>query len=103
MTTPDLDQIDREKRDPYPRLKGRCPSCGHETLFRGENGYITCSWLKCRNPAAAHDLMVPDTTRENLKRAFYAGFASARSGSDDEAWERSEMRRQYDEEGSVKA
>lgn len=39
------------------RLKGRCPSCGHETLFYGSKGYITCSWLPCRNPGAVGDLL----------------------------------------------
>lgn len=39
-------------------LKGNCPACGNSTLFRGSKGYITCSWLKCPNPGAAHEAMV---------------------------------------------
>lgn len=45
------------KDDWGARLQGRCPSCGSETLFRGSNGYITCSLLGCKNPAAAYDLL----------------------------------------------
>lgn len=48
---------DRDKGTDFPRLKGHCPACGLTTLFRGSQGYITCSWLKCPNPGAAHDLL----------------------------------------------
>ncbi len=47
----------QEQEDSFPRLKGRCPNCGNDTLFRGSKGYITCSWLKCSNPGAATDLL----------------------------------------------
>lgn len=59
VTTPaPNDDEDRDKGTDFPRLKGQCPACGNETLFRGSKGYITCSWLKCSNPGAAHDAMV---------------------------------------------
>lgn len=33
-----------------PRIVTRCPSCGHQTLFIGSGGHLTCSWLECRDP-----------------------------------------------------
>lgn len=32
------------------RINTRCPVCGHQTLFIGSGGHLTCSWLKCPNP-----------------------------------------------------
>lgn len=32
------------------RIADRCPSCGHATLFIGTGGWITCSWLACKEP-----------------------------------------------------
>jgi hypothetical protein len=32
------------------RIIDRCPSCGHQTLFIGTGGYLTCSWLPCQEP-----------------------------------------------------
>ena len=35
------------------RVEGYCPmGCGR-TLFLGNSGYVTCSWLECSNPSAA--------------------------------------------------
>lgn len=31
-------------------IRNRCPACGHDTLFIGSGGWLTCSWLQCRNP-----------------------------------------------------
>lgn len=39
------------------RVKGYCPSCGNETLFLGEGGYVTCSLIGCENPTAASDIL----------------------------------------------
>lgn len=39
------------------KIKGICPACGRETLFLGGEGYVTCSWLTCPNPAAASDVL----------------------------------------------
>jgi len=36
-----------------PRIETRCPSCGHVTLFVGNGGHLTCSWLKCPRPSLA--------------------------------------------------
>jgi hypothetical protein len=32
------------------KIKDRCPTCGHDTLFIGEGGWLTCSWLECKMP-----------------------------------------------------
>ena len=39
------------------RIKGRCPSCDHESLFVANGGYITCSIAECLNPTLASDLL----------------------------------------------
>lgn len=37
----------------FPRVGGYCPmGCG-ETLFLGEDGYVTCSLIECPRPDAA--------------------------------------------------
>lgn len=41
----------------YPRLKGRCPSCGSDSLFRGHGGYVTCAVIGCKDPGAAYDML----------------------------------------------
>lgn len=39
------------------QIKGRCPmGCG-ETLFVGQGGYVTCSYIHCPDPAAASRLL----------------------------------------------
>lgn len=48
----------------HPRVRGRCPSCGSETLFLGSNGYVTCSVLGCKEPGAATDLLSAARPRE---------------------------------------
>lgn len=32
------------------RITTRCPSCGHQSLFIGSGGHLTCSWLECKDP-----------------------------------------------------
>lgn len=32
------------------KITTRCPSCGHQTLFIGDGGHLTCSWLDCTEP-----------------------------------------------------
>lgn len=41
----------------YPRVRGRCPSCGSESLFLGANGYVTCSVIGCKDPGAPTDVL----------------------------------------------
>lgn len=41
----------------YPRVAGRCPmGCG-ETLFLGEAGCVTCSYISCPNPSRVDTLL----------------------------------------------
>lgn len=50
----------------HPKVQGRCPACGCESLFLGTNGYVTCSVIGCRRPAAATDLLNgPDLTNHH--------------------------------------
>lgn len=35
------------------KIRDRCPTCGHDTLFIGEGGWLTCSWLPCREPGVS--------------------------------------------------
>lgn len=39
----------------HPSIATRCPSCHNDTLFIGENGWLICSWLKCKNPTALNE------------------------------------------------
>ena len=41
----------------HPRVRGRCPSCGAESLFLGSNGYVTCGVIGCKNPGAPTDVL----------------------------------------------
>jgi hypothetical protein len=36
-------------------VRGHCPACGSETLFVGEGGWITCSFIGCPEPTALAD------------------------------------------------
>lgn len=39
------------------KVQGNCPmGCG-ETLFLGEEGHITCSWIKCPDPGAVDTIL----------------------------------------------
>jgi hypothetical protein len=41
----------------HEKIKGYCPmGCG-ETLFVGEGGYITCSWVSCPAPDAVSTIL----------------------------------------------
>lgn len=43
-----------DELDTTPNKQGivtRCPACGHQTLFIGAGGHLTCGWLPCRNPS----------------------------------------------------
>lgn len=41
----------------YPQVQGRCPTCGAASLFLGEGGFVTCSWLTCSRPDHATDVL----------------------------------------------
>lgn len=38
-------------------VKGYCPACGHQSLFVGAGGHITCSSLECPNPSAVDTIL----------------------------------------------
>lgn len=40
-----------------PRVSGYCPACGTASLFLGDGGYVTCSWIDCLNPDAAATIL----------------------------------------------
>lgn len=42
-------------------VQGRCPACGHEGLFLGEGGYLTCPRDTCPEPDAASTLLEQPT------------------------------------------
>lgn len=44
----------------WPRVEGRCPSCGSSSLFVGLGGFVTCSRLDCADPTAVSDLLQRD-------------------------------------------
>lgn len=47
----DLAEARREMRQHVQqRISTRCPSCGHQSLFIGLGGHLTCSWLDCKDP-----------------------------------------------------
>jgi hypothetical protein len=41
----------------FPRVQGRCPTCGGESLFLATGGYVTCSREDCSRPSHATDLL----------------------------------------------
>ena len=41
----------------FPRVRGRCPSCGSDSLFLGSNGYVTCAVIGCKDPGAPTDVL----------------------------------------------
>lgn len=43
-------------------VQGRCPACGHEGLFLGEGGYLTCPRDTCPQPDAASTLLEQQPT-----------------------------------------
>lgn len=43
------------------KVQGCCPFCGHDSLFLGAGGYITCSIRECPNPTAITDLLDGET------------------------------------------
>lgn len=41
----------------WPKVQGRCPACGRDSLFLGSGGYVTCSIIGCSKPDAATDVL----------------------------------------------
>lgn len=42
----------------FPKVAGKCFSCGEETLFLGEGGYVTCSRASCEAPTLTSDVLM---------------------------------------------
>lgn|SRR5574338_118910 len=39
----------------FPKVAGRCPSCGLESLFLAVGGHITCAVIGCKEPCLVDD------------------------------------------------
>lgn len=39
-----------------PRIRTRCPSCGHDTLIIDDAGYLVCSLIGCEKPTMIGDV-----------------------------------------------
>ncbi len=61
-----------------PRVRGRCPSCDAETLFLGNNGYVTCSVIGCKDPGAPTDLLALTKAERSAALAAVQQEAEAR-------------------------
>jgi hypothetical protein len=49
----------------YPEIKGYCPmGCG-STLFLGEGGFVTCSWINCPDPEAVTKILEGAAERDH--------------------------------------
>lgn len=54
-------------------IVGNCPmGCGR-TLFLGEGGHVTCSWVECPNPGAV-DTILSTTETEHIVVVTDTGF-----------------------------
>lgn len=42
----------------HPVVQGFCPACNRHTLFLGTGGYVTCSYLGCKDPGAANKILL---------------------------------------------
>jgi len=56
-----------------PDVKGMCPSCGSRSLFLGNGGHVTCSWIECKDPCAADKLLSIDPTVPKLNCSLCRG------------------------------
>ena len=46
------------------RINDRCPACGHDTLFVSDAGYLTCSFLGCKEPGVMRAVKMIQTERD---------------------------------------
>ena len=47
----------RGKMSDSKRIETKCPACGNSgVLFIGEGGWLTCSWISCKDPSAISHL-----------------------------------------------
>ncbi|SDL28672.1 hypothetical protein SAMN05421806_12569 [Streptomyces indicus] len=52
-----------------PHVAGRCPACGHSSLFLGDGGYVTCSMRECPQPDAASTVLEREPADQPPTRA----------------------------------
>ncbi|MGW6790010.1 DUF6085 family protein [Streptomyces chartreusis] len=48
-------------------VQGHCPACGHQSLFVADEGHLTCSWVECPQPDAAHTILSDAETEHIVK------------------------------------
>ena len=46
------------------RINDRCPACGHDTLFVSDAGYLTCSFLGCKEPGVMRAVKMIQAERD---------------------------------------
>ena len=56
------------KTEGWPLVQGRCPACGHASLFLAAGGFATCSRDDCPDPTAATDCLPRSTWRRETER-----------------------------------
>jgi hypothetical protein len=62
------------------RIVDRCPSCGKTTLFVGEGGYLTCSFLGCPEPGVGRVIERMQREFEEARPVLEAARDEARLG-----------------------
>lgn len=50
-------------------VQGRCPFCGHSSLFLGSGGYVTCRIAECPTPTGVADLLAGVSIDQALDHA----------------------------------
>lgn len=53
-------------------ISDRCPSCGHQSLFIGSGGWLTCSWIECRQPSVGRAVAALLDADRHHKRVWAA-------------------------------
>lgn len=53
-------------KDRFPEVKGYCPmGCG-STLFLGEGGFVTCSWINCPDPETVSKILEDAAEKDHV-------------------------------------
>ena len=65
----------QERASTRQRINDRCPACGHMTLFVSDAGYLTCSFLGCKEPGVMRAVKMIEAERDAAiaKLAEYEG------------------------------
>ena len=54
----------QERASTRQRINDRCPACGHMTLFVSDAGYLTCSFLGCKEPGVMRAVKMIEAERD---------------------------------------